>query len=102
MHLEFCTRLYTPLVNPFLHRAGAVSYYANSYGEAPGETFRGGISCAGSETNVSQCSFSGNEANCDPRYTLGVSCNTGKSVNIKGPVALEVSYSVLIKVIVLW
>ena len=62
----------------FIHSAGAVKYYANSYGDAPGETFRRRIYCRGSEASLSECSFSGNEQNCDPRYTLGVSCNTSK------------------------
>ena len=60
-------------------RVGAVRYYANSYGDAPGETFRSSISCGGSESSLSECGTSQDEANCDPRYTLGVSCNTSKS-----------------------
>ncbi len=65
----------------FIHSAGAVKYYANSYGDAPGETFRRRIYCGGSEASLSECSISGSEQNCDPRYTLGVSCNTSKLRN---------------------
>ena len=65
----------------FMQSAGAVRYYANSYGDAPGETFRRRISCGGSEASLSLCTISGSEQNCDPRYTLGVSCNTSKLRN---------------------
>ena len=64
-----------------MQSAGAVRYYANSYGDAPGETFRRRIDCGSSEASLSECSFSGDEQNCDPRYTLGVSCNTSKLRN---------------------
>ena len=59
-----------------------MTFYANSYGEAPGETFRRRIYCGGSEASLSECSISGGEQNCDPRYTLGVSCNTSKLHNM--------------------
>ncbi|XP_025078060.1 uncharacterized protein LOC112554482 isoform X2 [Pomacea canaliculata] len=58
---------------------GAVLYYANSYGSAPGEILRKNISCNGQEASLSSCDISPREQNCDPRYTLGVSCDTGLS-----------------------
>ncbi|XP_025083996.1 fibrillin-2-like [Pomacea canaliculata] len=58
---------------------GAVLYYANSYGQAPGEILRKYINCTWEELSLSNCSFSSRDHSCDPRYTLGVSCDTGLS-----------------------
>ncbi|XP_070174236.1 cubilin-like [Littorina saxatilis] len=65
----------------------AVSYVSSSYGKAPGEIFGQYISCTSSSASVSQCSMTDRQDNCDPRYTLGVSCNTTNSatkIRLKG------------------
>ncbi|XP_070174369.1 scavenger receptor cysteine-rich domain-containing protein DMBT1-like [Littorina saxatilis] len=59
---------------------GAVSYLAGSYGKAPGEIFGQQINCGSSSSNLLQCSMYDKIENCDPRYTLGVSCSTTTSV----------------------
>ncbi|XP_025083982.1 CD5 antigen-like [Pomacea canaliculata] len=59
---------------------GAVLYYSNSYGRAPGEILRKYIKCSGQEISLSGCSFSPRDQTCDPLYTLGVSCDTGVSM----------------------
>ena len=64
-----------------MQSAGAVKYEANSYGEAPGETLKRSIDCEAGQVSVFNCSMSGTGENCDPRYTLGVSCNTSKLRN---------------------
>ena len=64
-----------------MQSAGAVKYEANSYGEAPGKAFKKMIYCSGLEARLSECSILGTEKYCDPRHTLGVSCNNGKLRN---------------------
>lgn len=69
----------------FTFRGGASLYYANSYGSAPGETFRDRITCTGREARLSECAFSSQTANCNPIQTLGVSCDTGRSSSLSLP-----------------
>ncbi|PVD36016.1 hypothetical protein C0Q70_02986 [Pomacea canaliculata] len=58
---------------------GAVLYNSNSYGQAPGEILKKRINCYGQEASLSNCTFTPQDQNCDPVYTLGVSCDTGLS-----------------------
>lgn len=61
----------------FLYSNGAVLYNSNSYGQAPGEILKKSINCYGQEASLSNCTFTPQDQNCDPLYTLGVSCDTG-------------------------
>ncbi|XP_070174715.1 scavenger receptor cysteine-rich domain-containing protein DMBT1-like [Littorina saxatilis] len=65
----------------------AIRYIANSYGKAPGEIFGQQIYCYLSSSRVSKCSMNVMKNTCDPRYTLGISCNTTtseKTIRLKG------------------
>ena len=64
-----------------MQSAGAVKYEANAYGEAPGETLKVNIRCEAGFTELLDCSLIWTKENCDPRHTLGVSCNTSKLRN---------------------
>ncbi|PVD36007.1 hypothetical protein C0Q70_02977 [Pomacea canaliculata] len=58
---------------------GAQMYYGGSYGPAPGETYRGTISCYYYPSNFSDCNFGPETTSCDPQNALGISCNTSSS-----------------------
>ncbi|XP_025078086.1 uncharacterized protein LOC112554507 isoform X2 [Pomacea canaliculata] len=62
-------------------RDGAQMYYGNSYGPAPGETYRGSVYCGYSDFNLSSCMFGAETTTCDPQDALGISCNTSTSAS---------------------